>query len=367
MSDLMAGLEFVCTYLDDLLVLTSGNWTDHMDKLQEVLRRIREAGLKVNADKSFFGQGELEYLGYWVIQDGIQPLPKKVDAMLNIQVPKTKRNLRTFVGMINFYRDMWPKRSEHLAPLTDLCSKQSRWNWGNKHTKAFQTIKDLISKETLLSYPQFDKPFEIHTDASDKQLGSVIMQEGKPIAFYTRKLNAAQRNYNTTERELLAIVETLKEFRNILLGKKITVHTEHLNFMFKQFSSACVYHRYLLLEEYGVELKYIKGTKNVVADALSRLDNTNEPLTLQLKSSIDTKQELLAFNTKHFAADTNETSITYPLHLKTLMKHQQQDKKLVAQLKTSNDLTLKSIHGGRRVCTLIVNNNGKIVVPPSLE
>ncbi len=249
MSDLMQGLEFVRTYLDDLLVTTSESWLDHLEKLDEVLHRVRKAGLKVNAEKSFFGKEAIEYLGYWVTRKGIQPVPKKVDAMLNIQIPKTKRNLRTFVGMINYYRDMWPRRSELLSPLTDLCSKQAKWKWGDKQTKAFQRIKNMISKETLLSYPQFDKPFEIHTDASDKQLGSVIAQEGKPIAFYTRKLNPAQRNYNTTERELLAIVETLKEFRNILLGQRITVYTDHLNLTFKQFSAQRVYRWRLLLEK----------------------------------------------------------------------------------------------------------------------
>ena len=367
MSDLMAGLEFVRTYLDDLLVLTSGNWMDHLDKLDQVLQRVRAAGLKVNAEKSFFGKGKLEYLGYWVTRKGIQPLPKKVDAMLNIQVPKTKRNLRTFVGLINYYRDMWPKRSEYLAPLTNLMSKTAKWKWTDKHTKAFEKIKKLISKETLLSYPQFDKPFEIHTDASKDQLGAVIMQEGKPIAFYTRKLNPAQRNYDTTERELLAIVETLKEFRNILLGQQITVHTDHLNLTYKKFSSAQVYCWRLLLEEYGIELKHIKGSKNIVADALSRLENSVEPHTMQLINSNDTKQELMVFNAGKFASSTNETTITCPIHLKTIMKHQQQDKALLKALQTKDNLHLKSFCGGGRVCTLIVNNEEKIVVPASLQ
>jgi hypothetical protein len=93
----------------------------------------------------------------------------------------------------------------------------------------FRKIKELLSKEVLLTYPNFNEPFDVHTDASDLQLGAVISQKGVPIAFYSRKLNKVQRNYTTTERELLAIVETLKEYRNILLGQQIKVYTDHKN------------------------------------------------------------------------------------------------------------------------------------------
>lgn len=96
--------------------------------------------------------------------------------------------------MINYYRDMWPKRSEILAPLSAMTSKNVKWQWTEVHQKAFEKIKRTITRETLLMYPNFDEVFEIHTDASKTQLGSVISQNGKPIAFYSRKLNPAQQN-----------------------------------------------------------------------------------------------------------------------------------------------------------------------------
>ena len=138
---------------------------------------------------------------------------------------------------------------------------------------AFDGIKRVLSTETLLAYPDFDRPFVVHTDASDTQLGTVISQEKKPIAFYSRKLNDAQKRYTTTEQELLSIVETLKEFRNILLGQKITVFTDHKNLVHESElkSSQRVMRWRLLLEEYGPEIIYIKGHKNIVADALNRL------------------------------------------------------------------------------------------------
>jgi RNase H-like domain found in reverse transcriptase/Reverse transcriptase (RNA-dependent DNA polymerase)/Retroviral aspartyl protease len=253
MSDLMTGLEYVRAYIDDLLILTKGSFDDHMIKLNTVLIRLKKAGLKVNAKKSFFAQHELEYLGYWITRNGIQPSQKKVEAIQNITIPNNKRELRRFIGMVNYYRDLWIRRSDVLAPLAALTSKTTKWNWTDDHTKAFNLMKQIVSKETLLSYPIFNQCFEIYTDASKTQLGSVISQQGKPIAFYSRKLNAAQTRYTTMERELLAIVETLKEFRNILLGQQIKIFTDHQNLTYKNFNTERVMRWRLIIEEFGPE------------------------------------------------------------------------------------------------------------------
>jgi RNase H-like domain found in reverse transcriptase len=125
----------------------------------------------------------------------------------------------------------------------------------------------------MLAFPDFNQPFDIHTDASKLQLGTVISQNDKPITFFSRKLNPAQTRYTTTECELLAIVETLKEFRNILLGQKVRVYTDHKNLTsYAQFNTERVMHWRLMLEEYGPGLIYTKGLNNIVADALSCLN-----------------------------------------------------------------------------------------------
>ena len=228
MSELMRGLDFVRVYIDDVLMVSKNSFLDHLFKLDEVLRRIRQAGLKINAKKSFFAKGELEYLGYWVTRKGIQPMPKKVDAMMHLEEPKTRKQLRGFIGMVNYYRDMWQHRSHVLAPLTSLTSKNIPWKWGEQQSKAFKEAKKILCKETLLAFPVFDKPFTIHTDASHRQLGAVISQDGHPIAFYSRKLNDAQTRYTTTERELLSIVETLKEFRLTVFCRTIVVNSTYV-------------------------------------------------------------------------------------------------------------------------------------------
>ena len=166
----------------------------------------------------------LEYLGYWITQDGVQPLQKKVTAILNMQIPTNKREVRHFIGMINYNRDMQIRRSEILAPLTKLCSKNNKFVWTEEQTNAFHKIKQIICEETLLAYPDFSQPFEIHTDSSKVQLGSVTAQKDIPIAFYSRKLTPAQTRYTTTERELLTIVETLKKIKYITWTKHNDVY-----------------------------------------------------------------------------------------------------------------------------------------------
>jgi hypothetical protein len=113
MSELMDDLEYIRVYIDDLLVLTKGSYEDHLEKLDEVLKRLEKAGLKVNAKKSFFAREELEYLGFWITRNGIQPLPKKVEAIQRLAPPTNKKELRGFIGLVNYYRDMWKNRS-HL-------------------------------------------------------------------------------------------------------------------------------------------------------------------------------------------------------------------------------------------------------------
>jgi hypothetical protein len=135
-------------------------------------------------------------------------------------------------------------------------------------------MKRIMSHEVLMAYADYNKPFQIHTDASKTQLGVVILQNGRPIAFYSRKLNPAQTRYTVTEHELLSIIERLKEFRNILLGQCIQVYTDHLNLTHVNFNTERVMRWHLIIEEYGPELLYLKGDRNVIADAFSRLPMT---------------------------------------------------------------------------------------------
>ena len=355
MSNLFSDLENVRAYIDDLLNITSGDYNDHLNKLEIIFQRLQKAGLKVNAKKSFFARSELEYLGYWITREGIQPLPKKVEAIHNIATPTKCKELRRFIGMVNYYRDMWVRRSDILAPLAALTSDKTPWKWTEEHQTAFETMKKVITRETMLAYPKFNEPFHIYTDASDKQLGAVISQDDRPIAFYSQKLAPAQTRYMTTERELLAIVETLKEFRNILFGQKLIVHTDHKNLLYKNFNTHRVMRWHLIVEEFGPEFRYIEGPKNVVANALSRLDMQDCPLP-------QTPLELAEF----YGLDEVNTS-AFPIRYSALERAQSRDKSLLKAANSgSNAITTRSFHGGGKTHDLICLND-KIIVPKPLQ
>ncbi len=361
MSTLMGDLEFVRTYIDDLLITTKSTWNDHLRHLDIVFHRIHEAGLKINAKKSFFGKDELEYLGYWITRQGIQPVSKKVEAIKNIAPPKTQRELRRFIGIINYYRDMWIRRSDVLAPLSKLTSKTVKWQWTTVEQKAFDTMKRIIARETLLVYPDFNQPFIIYTDASHTQLGAVISQNNKPIAFYSRKLNPAQTRYTTTERELLSIVETLKEFRNILLGHRIKIYTDHKNLTYVNFNTERVMRWRLIIEEYSPELLYVKGETNIVADALSRLD-------LAPSDTSPSDMHDMQYLADNFSLEDDDLpDDAYPLQYKLIASHQNLQKDLFVKLyKQQDGFHLKSFCGGGKKRTLICRHE-KIIIPKTLQ
>jgi hypothetical protein len=165
MSDLMQDLDFVRTYLDDHLIISCSTVEGHLQKLECVLKLLSDKGLRVNARKSTFCATEIEYLGYWISQSGIQPIPQKVEAIKNMVRPNTRKDLRRFIGMVNYCRDMWVRKSELLAPLTSMTSKNVKFNWADEHQKAFDNFKKITCREVMLAFPDFSKPFHIYTEA----------------------------------------------------------------------------------------------------------------------------------------------------------------------------------------------------------
>ncbi|KAE9230137.1 hypothetical protein PF005_g3586 [Phytophthora fragariae] len=221
-------------------------------------RRLRNFGLTLHRKKSKICASVVEYLGYQLSEDGISALSNKVTAILAIVPSRNRREVRRFVGMVNFYSDMLPRRASVLVPLSRITSPSQSFRWSASEQAAFDAVKDALAKRVLLAFPENGHPFHLYTDASKVQLGAVITQVGQPLAFWSKKNNQPQTAYPANRMELLSILLVLREFRSMLLGQELHLHTHHLNLTYSTFHDVHMMR------------------SNIVADALSRLPISDE-------------------------------------------------------------------------------------------
>jgi Reverse transcriptase (RNA-dependent DNA polymerase)./Integrase core domain. len=288
-------MDFVECFIDDLAIFTTGSFEEHLADVEKVLSRLERANFSIKPRKCNFAVKRVEYLGHTITPDGIEPQPQKVSAILNIAAPKTPKQLRQFIGMINYYRDHIPRRSHLLSPLTAQTKNKKHLNWTEECENNFNQLKSRLAQDAMLAYPNPQFPFILEPDASDYQLGASILQNTqdklsiediialfkkaettlpknfRPIAYFSRKLSAAQRNYITLEKELLSIVETLLAYRSVLLGSTIIAFTDHRNLTFEKQQSQRALRWLLVIAEFNVRLVHRSGATNYAADALSRL------------------------------------------------------------------------------------------------
>jgi transposase InsO family protein len=305
MEDLFRDIDEVDCYIDDVGVFNN-SWNEHLQTLERVLQRLQDNNFVCNPLKCDWGVKETDWLGYWLTPTGLRPWKKKIAPILGLARPKTPKELRSFIGAVTFYRDMFPHRSHILAPLTAQSGRKKTIEWTEECQRAFDQIKAMLAKDAFTRYPDHNKPFHIYCDASDKQLGAVIMQDGAPVAYYSRKLNKAQRNYTVGEKEMLSIVETLKEYRTMLYGsQQIHIYTDHRNNTFSTMSNQRVMRWRMFLEDYNPTFHYVKGEENALADALSRLTiDTLETSSYDIEQVIDQTDPLNAFYS--MAIDDND-------------------------------------------------------------
>lgn len=302
-------------YLDDIIIATS-SFQDHCYYLRLVLRKLAENGLKINLDKCEFGCSELRYLGFLVNERGLQADPAKLEPVLTYPLPQNIKELRRFLGMMSWYRRFIPHLAELSTPLTDLLRKGVKWKWGEAQQTAFEKLRNHLVEPPVLGRPDFTLPFIIQTDASFSGLGAVLAQEvnGEEmvIAFASRTLTKAEQKYSATEKECLAVVWAIRKFRPYVEGFHFTVVTDHssLTWLHSLNSPAGRLARWALeLQEYDFQVRYRKGTSNVVPDALSRLLQTGvkpqgEPISM-LHQDNETKQGDLWYDTKFHRVQKN--------------------------------------------------------------
>ena len=219
---------FVVVYLDDILVF-SDSPEEHLKHLRDVLQKLQDTHFYAKRKKCRFFQAELKYLGFIVGNGQLRPDPSKIQSVVDWPVPTTKDEVRSFLGLTNYFRRFVQGYSGLARPLTDLLKDANPrvLKWTEECNSAFEHLRWCLTHAPVLQLPRFDKPFEVVVDASQFALGAVLLQDGHPVCFESRKLIPAECNYITGEQELLAVVHALKKFRVYLLGTQFTVVTDH--------------------------------------------------------------------------------------------------------------------------------------------
>jgi hypothetical protein len=269
--------KFVCVYLDDILVF-SKDVAEHTMHLQRVLDQLRKHQLYAKLEKCKFFQPEVSFLGHIIRAGEIAPDPQKIQVVQQWPQPQDVHQLRSFLGLSNYFRRFIRQYAGKVAPLNKLTHKDTKYEFTETHQKAFQDVKNALTSAPCLALPDFeaakgDKPFVLTTDASDYGIGAVLEQDGNPIAFESRKLTPFEATWSTTEKEMLGIIHALTTWRCYLEGLKFTVYTDHKPNEFyhdkPQLSSRRQGRWAEILAMFDCQIKYKPGVNNV-ADPLSR-------------------------------------------------------------------------------------------------
>ena len=281
-DSLLGHVECVYSYLDDLIIASSDE-TQHLNDVENVLSILSDNNLKISLDKCEFFKDDLIFLGYHITTDGVKPPAHKVDIIVNYPLPQSSTELRSFMGMINFFRPMIPSFATIAYGVSEMLranpnSKQLEWN--DSAITSFKNLKQALADSPTLSFPSTEcNEYQLVSDSSGFAVGSALYQmiDGKPhpVGFYSKKLTDVQRTYSTYDRELLSAYLSILHFKSIIDGHPVTLFTDHKPivsaFYSKNISKSDRQQRQLsYISEYVSSLQYICGNNNVVADCLSR-------------------------------------------------------------------------------------------------
>ena len=294
MDQILSGLSGVCCYLDDIL-LTSKTIAQHVELLEEVLSRLKDYGVLANRAKCKFGIEKVHYLGHIIDRSGIQPSPEKVQAIQAVSEPTNVSELRTFLGAVTFYHKFMENFASNCAPLYDLTKKDAKWSWTPRCRQAFNKVKEMLASNLLLTHYDVSMPLKLSTDASPYGVAAVLAHvvDGfeRPIAYASRTLSPAEKNYSQLEREALAIMFGIKRFHKYVYGRKFTLVTDNkpLSIIFSPTKdiptvSALRLQRWaLVLMAHDYTVEYRKSSDHGNVDMLSRFpDSSGVEETLEL-------------------------------------------------------------------------------------
>lgn len=290
METLLRGIAGVAVYLDDILI-TGQSEKEHDVNLQAVLSKLSSAGLRLKKDKCVFRVPSVSYLGYQVSAAGLQPLDDRVRAIVSRPAPTDIAELQSFIGLITYYDKFLPKLSTILEPLHCLLRKGQPWVWGRDQENALKRVKDMLQSAPVLAHYDARKPLVLTVDSSAFGVGAVLShvdEQGNehPIAYKSRKLSSAQKNYSQLDKEALAILYGVHRFHKYLFGREFVIYTDHkplLGLLGEQkpippVSSARLQRWAITLSAYNYTLRFKPGMSIAHADALSRLPYSDAPV-----------------------------------------------------------------------------------------
>ena len=289
-DEVLRDLDFVFAFIDDIFI-SSKTYEEHITHVRIVFQRLKDYGLRINAEKCEFAVNEIKFLGHIVTPEGIKPNPEKVEAILSYKEPIVAQDLKRFNMMINFYRDFLPSAASIQMRLQALIIGNKKKDmtvlkWTDDARSAFNEYKQLLASNTLLVHPNNNAKWILSADASTPAIGGVLHQieDGikKPLGFFSRKLSDTEMKYPTYDRELLAIYRSIQHFEHLLdgHGHKFEIHTDHkpLSFAFttqslkvKNVDARRIAHLHYI-SQYTTTIIHVPGKDNVVADFLSRIE-----------------------------------------------------------------------------------------------
>ncbi|CAH2101617.1 unnamed protein product [Euphydryas editha] len=282
---MVRGFDFCYPYVDDILVF-SRSTSEHKEHLRILFQRLREFGMVINPSKCVFGAPEVTFLGHCINAQGTRPPKNRIEALLDFPAPKTVQAMRRFLGMINYYRRFLPGAASHQAALIDALTKingkgSKPFPWSPKLLEEFEACKKSLSLATSLAHPDSTAKLGLFTDASSTHVGAALQQmvnnQWEPIAFFSKKLTPRQSTWPAYYRELLGVYEAVQHFRHILEVQHATIYTDHkpLVYAFSQRREKlppAQLNQLSFISQFTTDVVHIKGTDNVVADAMSRVD-----------------------------------------------------------------------------------------------
>ena len=264
MDNVLSELSWeVCLYCLNDIIVFSKDWEEHLHCLWMVFMRLREGNLRLGHKKCTLARTSVTFLGHLVSEKGIQPDPRLLESIQGIQPPTSVTQVRSFLGLVGYYRWFTKELSKIAAPLNKFLEKNKLFVWTEECAKTYQELRDLLLKEPVVAYPDFSVPFRLYTDASNIGLGVILAQkqEGREriICCASRTLDKSEQNYSATEKECLAVVWGIKNFHNYLIANHFKVYTNQysLQWLHSMKNESALLHRWAAqLEDYDFEILY---------------------------------------------------------------------------------------------------------------